>query len=107
MAVLHQHPPREARMAVQSSFQDPGGAAAGGAGEAAVSLVALAAALEVGAAALAAAVPRGVGRRSRMSLPEDERAAIENAIFRAEKKTSGAIVAVVKRVSSRYSDRGP
>ena len=37
-----------------------------------------------------------------MPLPEDERAAIEDAISRAEKKTSGEIVVVVARVSSRY-----
>jgi putative membrane protein len=37
-----------------------------------------------------------------MPLPEDERAAIEDAISRAEKKTSGEIVVVVTRVSSRY-----
>src|SRR5262245_39802618 len=97
---MRKRAPREAAMAVLflSSFQGPGGAVAGEAG-AAVSLVA---ALEVGAAALAAAAPRGVGRRSRMPLPEDERAAIEDAISRAEKKTSGEIVAVVTRVSSRY-----
>ena len=37
-----------------------------------------------------------------MPLPENQRAAIEDAISRAEKKTSGEIVAVVTRVSSRY-----
>src|SRR5262245_25591340 len=101
---MRKRAPREAAMAVLvlSSFQGPGGAVAGEAGAAVSLVVALAAALEVGAAALAAAAPQGVGRRSRMPLPEDERAAIEDAISRAEKKTSGEIVAVVTRVSSRY-----
>ena len=37
-----------------------------------------------------------------MPLPEHERAAIEAAISRAERKTSGEIVVVATRVSSRY-----
>jgi putative membrane protein len=37
-----------------------------------------------------------------MPLPKDKRVAIEEAIARAEKKTSGEIVVVVARVSSRY-----
>src|SRR5262245_65809385 len=87
-------------MVVLSSFQGLVGVAARGAGEEAVFLVALAAALEVGAAALVAGVPRVAGRRSRMPLPEHERTAIEAAISRAERKTSGEIVGVATGASS-------
>ncbi len=41
-----------------------------------------------------------------MPFPEDERAAIESAISRAEKKTSGEIVVVVTNASDHYSGIG-
>jgi putative membrane protein len=55
------------------------------------------------AAVLAVEVPRVAGRRTKMQpLSEGERAAIEEAIARAERQTSGEIVVMVTRASARY-----